>query len=261
MSLLPLIKWSGGKTDELKIIEKYIPNSYDRYIEPFVGGGACFFSFRAQKNIINDIHPELINFYKEIRNGNGEKIYKLMKKHPNTEEEYYKIRDKFEPRTNTERAFKFYYLRKTCYRGMLRYNKNGKFNVPFGRYSSINYESLINEEYLPIFKSTKIFCKPFEFIFEHYDSPTDFIFLDPPYDSKFTDYGYCKFGEEDHKRLAHLFKQSKAKCMMIIGDTPLIRKLYRDYISLEYDKKYRFKLHSGRIGNEINNKHLLIKNY
>ncbi len=87
------------------------------------------------------------------------------------------------------------------------------------------------------------------------------MFLDPPYDSKFTDYGYCIFGKEEHNKLAVCFKKTSIKCLMIIGKTLFIEELYKDYIVDEYDKQYRFKLHSGRVGDEINVKHLVIKNY
>ena len=87
------------------------------------------------------------------------------------------------------------------------------------------------------------------------------IFLDPPYDSEFTDYGYCSFGVEEHRKLAECFKRSKAKCMIVIGKTPLIDELYGDYIKHSYPKNYRFKLHSNRIGNEINTTHVVITNY
>jgi len=89
------------------------------------------------------------------------------------------------------------------------------------------------------------------------------MFLDPPYDSEFTDYGYCKFDKTDHIRLAELFKSTKIRCLMVIGKTPFIESLYQGYIveSGEYEKNYRFKIHSGRVGNEINTKHLVITNY
>ena len=100
------------------------------------------------------------------------------------------------------------------------------------------------------------------FDFEALNNDSDnFMFLDPPYDSEFTDYGYCTFGKEEQKKLAKCFKETDIKCLMIIGKTPFIEELYKDYIVDEYDKKYRFKLHSGRVGDEINTKHLIIKNY
>ena len=87
------------------------------------------------------------------------------------------------------------------------------------------------------------------------------MFLDPPYDSEFTDYGYCQFGKEEQHKLASLFKTTKIKCLMIIGKTKFIEELYGGYIVAEYDKKYKFKLYNNRIGDEINTKHLIIKNY
>lgn len=340
-SLKPIIKWSGGKTDELSNILPHIPNNYSTYIEPFVGGGAVFFHLNPNKAVINDVHKELIDFYQSIKNGNSDKIYNFMDKHPNDEETYYKVRSKQFINNQTEEDYysdtdkiancdlccedknfseyylfkrgrkqelfscvncwenrktqligetwtwthctfpgpafmidameeqkkildnakQFYYLRKTCYRGMLRYNKKGEFNIPFGRYKNCNYQDLKNKEYENLLKRTDIFNTSFEDIFEKYNDENNFMFLDPPYDSEFTDYGYCKFGRDEQQRLAKCFKETNIKCLIIIGKTDFIQDLYKDYIVGEYDKKYRFKLHSGRVGDEINTKHLIIKNY
>jgi len=158
-------------------------------------------------------------------------------------------------------ACRFYYLRKTCFRGMMRYNKSGGFNVPFGRYKTFNYDNLQDSQYEDLLKNTTVLDETFERIFEKYDDPSNFIFLDPPYDSTFTDYGYCKFGKEEHEKLAEHFKKTSSKCLMVIGGTDFIRNLYDGYIVEEYKKKYRFRLKEGRIGDEINIKHLVIKNY
>jgi DNA adenine methylase len=184
-----------------------------------------------------------------------------MRQTPNDEETYYKVRDKMETNDYLDRAKQFYYQRKTCFRGMLRYNKNGKFNIPFGRYKTINFEELLNEDYEILLKRTEILNKGFEYIFENYDNENNFMFLAPPYDSEFTDYGYCQFGKEEQQKLAFLFKNTKIKCLMIIGKTEFIEKLYEGYIVSEYDKKYKFKLYDNRVGEEINTKHLIIKNY
>ena len=104
----PLIKWSGGKADEIDEIMKYAPENYDTYVEPFVGGGALFFHLAPQKSVINDIHPDLINLYSEIKNGNGDQIWNLMDASEFTEEEYYKIRDSRTLATPIEKAFQFY---------------------------------------------------------------------------------------------------------------------------------------------------------
>ena len=259
-SLNPIVKWSGGKKDELNNIIPYIPNDYDIYLEPFIGGGAVFFNQNPDKAVINDVHKELTDFYTAIKNGNAGAIYDFMKSHPNDEATYYKVRS-YDNTDALDNAKRFYYLRKTCFRGMLRYNSKGEFNIPYGRYKTYNFEEIKNKEYETLLKRTEIFNKSFEAIFNDYNNSNNFMFLDPPYDSEFTDYGYCTFGKEEQKKLAKCFKETNIKCLMIIGKTPFIEELYKDYIVGEYDKKYRFKLHSGRVGDEINTKHLVIKNY
>ena len=257
----PIVKWSGGKTDELGEIMKHAPDTYDTYIEPFVGGGALFFHLAPEKSVINDIHPELVNFYSEIKNGNGQQIWNLMNSSEFTEDEYYKIRDDYQAQNSTEKAFQFYYLRKTCYRGMLRYNKKGHFNIPYGRYANVNYDDVRDEKYHQVLSRATIHNEDFSEIFRKYNSSENFCFIDQPYDSEFTDYGYCKFGRPEQERLANDFKSSQMKCLMIVGDTPYIRELYSDYIVASYPKNYRFRLHSGRVGDEINKDHLVIKNF
>jgi DNA adenine methylase len=259
--LTPLIKWSGGKSDEIKMFEKYFPNSYNLYIEPFIGGGSVYFYLNPDNAVINDIHTELIDLYQSIGEGESDKIYDFMENNPNDEETYYKIRDEMIINDKLDSAKRFYYQRKTCFRGMLRYNKNGKFNIPFGRYKTINYKDLKNKDYELLLNKTEILNKDFNYIFENYNDENNFMFLDPPYDSEFTDYGYCQFGKKEQEELATLFKDTKIKCLMIIGKTKFIEDLYKDYIIDEYDKKYKFKLYDNRIGDEINIKHLIIKNY
>lgn len=259
-SLKPIIKWSGGKKDEIKLFEKYIPE-YDTYIEPFIGGGGLYFHLAPEKAVIADVHRELICLYNAIKNEQIDEIYEFMVNHPNEEKTYYEVRDNMDINSDLDRAKQFYYQRKTCFRGMLRYNKNGKFNIPYGRYKTCNYEDLKNKDYENLLKRTDIIRGSFEEIFDKYNDENNFVFLDPPYDSEFTDYGYCNFGKEEQKKLAECFKNTKNKCLMIIGKTDFIVDLYKDYIVDEYDKKYKFKIHSKRVGSEINTKHLVIKNY
>jgi len=259
--LNPLIKWSGGKKDEIKKFEQYIPASYDTYIEPFIGGGAVFFNLNPVKAVIGDVHTELIDLYNSIGQGKSDEIYKFMEQNPNNEETYYRVRDDMPINNRLDNAKRFYYQRKTCFRGMMRYNKNGRFNIPFGRYKSINCSELKNKEYEKLLSRTLILGKSFEHFFENYNNENNFMFLDPPYDSEFTDYGYCQFGKKEQEKLALCFKTTKIKCLMVIGKTDFIEALYKDFIVDEYDKKYRFKIYDGRVGDEINTKHLVIKNY
>jgi DNA adenine methylase len=261
MPLKPIVKWSGGKSDELSKFQEHIPTDYDTYLEPFMGGGALYFHLQPEKAAISDVHTELIDLYQNIKLDKGEEIHQFMQQHPNTEEVYYQVRDQMPINNSLDNAKRFYFLRKTCYRGMLRYNKSGGFNIPFGRYKTYNFETVKDPAYHQQLSKTDIYCDGFQRLFQDYNSKDNFMFLDPPYDSKFTDYGYCQFGRDKQEELAKCFKETEIRCLMIIGKTPFIEELYQDYIVGEYDKKYRFKLHSGRIGDDINNQHLIIKNY
>ena len=131
-----------------------------------------------------------------------------MKEHPNNEETYYKVRD-YDNSDILDNAKRFYYLRKTCFRGMLRYNKKGKFNIPFGRYKTYNFEEIKNKENKDILKRTEIFNNSFEYIFNEYNDINNFMFLDPPYDSEFTDYGYYTFGKDEQKNWPNASKKQK----------------------------------------------------
>jgi len=132
------------------------------------------FYLQSKKAIISDLHDELIYFYNSIKNNKSKEIYNFMKNNENNEETYYKIRDKFQPTNELENAYKFYYLRKTCFRGMLRYNKKGKFNIPFGKYKKINYEQLLVSTYEEVLKNTEIYNKDFTYIFENYNDKYNF---------------------------------------------------------------------------------------
>lgn len=260
--LSPLFKWSGGKSDEINIFKSHIPNDIDTYIEPFCGAGALFFYLNHSKNVINDVHTELIDFYKSIKDGQANIIYDFMNKYKNTEEDYYKVRDNFIVKNYIDNACKFYYLRKTCYRGMLRYNSKGKFNIPYGNYKTINYENLKNDKYNVLLNKTEIFNESYEYIFNKFNDGNNFMFLDPPYDSKFTDYGYCKFDKEEQTKLCNLFKNTNNRCLLIINKTDFISEIYNDYIVDEYHKNYKFRLQNGKIKTEdMDAVHYIIKNY
>lgn len=264
--LKPLVKWSGGKRDELDKIKEHIPENYTIYAEPFAGGASLLFHLNPPEDIqciISDTHPDLIQFYQQIANGKSKELKEKIGTFPCSEEGYYKTRDELNPMDPIEKAAQFYYLRKTCYRGMLRYNSKGKFNIPWGRYKAVQWNELDNPAYGELLARTKIIHGDFGEVFELCQDENAFIFLDPPYDTAFASYGPAgTFTQDDHRRLFDAFSNSLAKCLMIISETPFIKDLYKDYIVDTYDKKYRFRIHSKRVEKEdIDKKHLIIKNY
>lgn len=257
--LKPIIKYSGGKGSEIDTIKPFIPDKINTYIEPFIGGGALYFYLNNDKNIINDINPKLINLYNTIKN-NNELIIRELKTLENTEECYYEIRKMYNNKIDLkyDEATIYMYINKTCYRGLIRYNQKGEFNVPFGHYKTYHPWDYINEDHINLLKNTEVYNYDFAKIF-NMAGKGDFMFLDPPYMSSFSSYTPDGFTEEDQRRLAECFKKSKANCMMVISDLGIIRELYKDYIVYEYDKTYAVNI--GSNFEPVTAKHLVICNY
>ncbi len=370
--LTPFIKWAGGKEQELVHILPNVPENYNRYLEPFVGGGAVYLSIENKDIIINDKSEELINLYKMLQEGNQEfydkidAIYynwkaleKIVEKHSQLFVDKYKhyscdkinkselddfivefilnnahefngvlstsfninienfikeIKKNLIRRTgrmkkieqergklpdedvvnNIETAFKsayymhfrhlynnaekynislpfhtaiFYFIREYCYASMFRYNKQGKFNVPYGGMSYNRKDFGKKIDYLKSpglvqhLQKTEIYNLDFEDFFETINpSKDDFIFLDPPYDSEFSDYVGMSFTPSDQMRLANYLYNTGAKFMLVIKSTKLIRELYlnKGFNVLAFDKKY---LVSFQNRNNRSTEHLLITNY
>lgn len=281
----PLLKYRGGKTRELSEIKKYIPSFTGRYIEPFFGGGAIYFDLEPKHAIINDINISLMNFYRGVRDDyyevkkelekiqelyeiNRQNFESLKKKYPNERVEdknesiYYRMRDIFNGDivSDLHEATIYYYINKTAYSGMIRYNKEGKFNVPYGRYKNFN-TAVITEEHKNLLKRSELYSVSYESIFDM-ATEEDFLFLDPPYDCVFSDYGNIEtkdgFTEVMHRNLANRFRELSAKALIVISKTPLIEELYGDLIIHEYDKAYSVNIRN-RFKSEA--KHVLISNF
>lgn len=281
----PILKYRGGKSRELPEIMLHIPRFTGRYVEPFFGGGALFFHLEPRQAIINDINEPLITFYREVRDNFQslrqeldliEKLYESNRKdfeqlkaqYPNervkdkNEALYYRLRDMFNGKIEPEysKGLLYFFLNKTAYSGMIRYNSKGEFNVPYGRYKhlstsqiTLSYSRLLQRAELCNTDYSKIFAQCRE---------DDFVFLDPPYDCIFSDYGNAEhrdgFDEANHRRLAEDFRALPCKALMVIGRTPLTEKLYGEYIVDEYDKSYSVNIRN-RFKSEA--KHIVVANY
>lgn len=281
----PILKYRGGKSKEIPEFIDYIPK-FDTYYEPFFGGGATYFYLEPERAFISDVNEPLITFYQEISGNNFIKVKKELldlqiqyeanrklfmerkSRMPNDRVEdpndalYYQIRDMFNGKIETkyEKATLYYFINKTAYSGMIRYNKSGEFNVPYGRYANFNTE-LLKESHHALLSHTEIHNASYEKSFEK-ASENDFIYLDPPYDTIFSDYGNEKitgdFGEMEHRKLAEDFKNLSAPALMIVGETDLITELYSDYIKGNYAKSYSVNIRN-RFKSKAN--HLIITNY
>lgn len=280
-----MIKYRGGKSKEIPFFEKFIPRFSGRYIEPFFGGGAVFFHLEPREAIINDINGRLMNFYRTVRDDyiplktelkKIEAIYstnrqdyekrKLANPSARVEDKneafYYSLRAQFNGTKKPEfsDAALYYFLNKTAYSGMIRYNANGEFNVPFGRYAHLNTE-LVSTEHHHLLQRSKIYSVDFDDVFSMCKED-DFMFLDPPYDCVFSDYGNEKyrdgFNDKEHERLAKAFFSLPCKALMVIGRTPLTEILYRHSIIDEYEKNYAVNIRNRFKAGAT---HIIVANY
>lgn len=364
----PLLKWPGGKAREIAQVYGMIPD-FDRYIEPFFGGGAMFFHLQPHHAAINDVSRDLMEFYHLIRTQNQEfrahlfcyansfqgllafgrehqedlqalltlleedihaakeqlsslldawmpEILSLFsqplvlnpdafrqeleislldklcrtrnnhKKSPFSQEDlvenlvtgltsgyYLYFRQIFNDwqlgRLHLSpgcRGANFFFIREYCYGSMFRYNKHGEFNIPYGGMSYNNkdfigkVETLFHPDTAALFSGTQIYCRDFEeFLTQVRPTKRDFIFLDPPYDTEFSDYEGTSFTKLDQARLAVILSKTPAKFLLIIKNTPYIEALYSQGFHIrKFDKQYTYNVRSR---NDRKAEHLIVTNY
>lgn len=234
----PVLKWAGGKGQMLNILEQRMPQTYNKYIEPFFGGGALFFDVMPENAIIADSNPELINLYRVIAT-NVEELIHSLKSYRYDKDMYYQVRGQdISKLSDVEKAARTIYLNKTGFNGLYRVNKKGQFNVPFGRYKN---PKILDEANLRtasnVLQSATIVCGDYIDVLEKYAEAGDFVFLDPPYMpvseySDFKRYTKEQFGIDDQKRLAtevELLHKRGCYVMLTNSNHPLIQELYQNY--------------------------------
>lgn len=237
----PIVKWVGGKRQLMFELLKNMPETYNRYFEPFIGGGALFFELQPQNGYISDMNEELINLYSVVRDD----VYELiddLNKHKVSKEYFLKIRnldrtEKYNKLSDIQKASRFIYLNRTCFNGMYRVNSQGQFNVPFGNYKNpriVDAENLINCSKL--LKNAEICCADFSKILNKVKKG-DFVYFDPPYvplneTSSFTSYTKDGFDLDMQFKLRDVCDELDSKGVMFMlsnSDTKLVNELYSNY--------------------------------
>lgn len=235
----PLLKWAGGKAQLVDKIIPKIPLKYNKYIEPFFGGGALFFALQPSNSIISDSNPELINLYKAVAN-NVDELIERLRFYKNNKDVFYSVRNlDWAKLHSVEAAARTLYLNRTCFNGLYRVNKSGQFNVPFGNYKNpkiIDESKLISVS--TILKNTTIICGDYKQVLKKFAQPGDFIFLDPPYlpISEYADFKrYTKeqFHEKDHIALnIEIMRLHDLGCFVILTNSnhPMVSEQYGKFI-------------------------------
>ena len=237
----PIVKWVGGKRQLMFELLKNMPANYNRYFEPFIGGGALFFELQPENAYISDMNEELIHLYSVVRD-DVDGLIEDLEKHEVSKEYFLNIRnidrtEMFSKLSNIERASRFIYLNRTCFNGLYRVNSQGQFNVPFGNYSN---PRIIDENNLKncseLLKNTEIKVADFSEILTKVQKG-DFVYFDPPYvplndTSSFTSYTKAGFDIDMQFKLRDVCDELDSmgvKFMLSNSDTKLVNELYSNY--------------------------------
>lgn len=237
----PILKWAGGKARLVSHILERLPASIETYYEPFVGGAAVFFALagakRFRRAVLSDLNQDLVDSYRGVKKDVDGVIARLedyRRKH--NSDFYYETRQQDPKQLElVDRAARFIYLNKTGYNGLYRVNRQGQFNVPFGRYTN---PAICDEPRLRIaagaLRRVKLDVMDFDVATEE-AKPGDAVYFDPPYiplskTSSFTAYHRLEFGIEEHELLAARFLTltERGVCAVLSNsDTPYTRRLYK----------------------------------
>lgn len=249
--LQPFTKWTGGKRQLLPVIKSLMPDNYNGYFEPFIGGGAFFFDLAPEKAVINDFNSELINCYLQIKERPLDLIALLTEHQKNNSKDYFldlrsADRDgRIDSMTVVERAARIMYLLRVDFNGLYRVNAKNQFNALYGNYKNpkiVNSELILAiSDYLnsaDIVITTGDFEKAVESV-----EAGDFVYFDPPYiplseTSAFTSYTHEGFSYDDQVRLRDCFKRLDEKgayVMLSNSSSPLVEELYKDFIVHKVD--------------------------
>ena len=232
--LSSFLKWPGGKRWLLKKLPEIFSIQFNNYYEPFLGSGAVFFHLCPKESVLSDVNEELINLFVQMRDYPQELAKQLeahQKKHSKTY--YYEIRDKNYV-SYMERAGRFLYLNRTCFNGMYRENKNGKFNVPVGTKDNCIYDIDKFEHYSNALKNAELMTCDFRDTIKKAGSG-DLLFVDPPYtigqaqQNSFIKYNSKLFSWNDQKDLCNEIVAARNRGVIIISTNAYFDELLEMY--------------------------------
>jgi DNA adenine methylase len=236
ISITPFLKWAGGKRWFVQRHADLVPKAFNRYIEPFLGGGSVFFHLQPAQSLLGDTNPDLIAAYRGIKQ-NWKGVVKSLQYHSrqHSDEHYYAIRGR-RPTEDIPRASRMIYLNRTCFNGIYRVNLRGEFNVPRGTKDAIMLDSDHFDLMAKLLEGADIRVADFEVLINEAQAG-DFVFADPPYTVRHNFNGFVKYNEklfswQDQERLAEALIRAKRRGVHILSTNAShssIRELYDDY--------------------------------
>lgn len=232
---LPFLKWAGGKRWLVRNDVQVAPTHFNTYIEPFLGGGAIFFSLKPRQSILADINSELVNSYNSLKT-NWKDVEAQLRQYEKSHDDsfYYTVRES-KPRTNVNRAARFLYLNRTCWNGLYRVNLNGKFNVPRGSKDSVVLDTDDFSQTSRVLQNARVLCQDFEETLDMANKG-DFVYVDPPYTVNHNLNGFLKYNNDifswtDQIRLKQAVVRAVSRGVMVTvsnADHESIHALYED---------------------------------
>ncbi len=246
------LKWAGGKNWLIKDYSYLIPKKFERYIDPFLGGGSVYFYLEPQKAILSDVNSELITTYLAIQK-DWRKTYRKLQEHQrrHNDKYFYEIRSKH-PREMTSIAARMIYLNRTCFNGIYRVNRNGEFNVPRGSKNNVLTGNEKFDQRSLLLKNALIKCSDFEQTIDE-AKEGDLLFCDPPYaildEQSFVGYTKDIFDWNDQIRLANALKSAKnrgVKILMTNVSHSSVQELYNQMDGFSLIELTRFSGVSGK---------------
>lgn len=220
VQLSPFLKWAGGKRWFADRWLHLVPNHFERYIEPFVGSGALFFSLLPEKAILSDLNADLINAYRAVRDDPAG-IEQLLRTHDqrHSKAHYYLTRSE-KPEASNERAAWLIYLNRTCWNGLYRVNRRNEFNVPIGTKTRVVLPTDNFPSVSASLQRVQLLVQDFETTID-FAGEGDFVFVDPPYTVKHNLNGFVKYNDHifswsDQVRLRDAVRRAASRGAMVL---------------------------------------------
>ena len=227
----PFLRWVGGKQWISGQLAKLIPASTGTYYEPFLGGGSLYFTALPDRAVLSDVNQRLVETYQGLRDTPFE-VMVVLERWDNDERTYYRVRE-MDFADRIHRVAQFIYLNRTCWNGLYRVNRQGKFNVPFGNHGRAVFDAQHLLEVSRALENAEVHCGDFDQILSRAQHG-DFVYLDPPYTSLHASNGFRQYNEilfswQDQQRLGHTAASlAERGCVVLVSNAnhDAVLKLY-----------------------------------